>query len=197
VKITDLKPDTRNANKGNPRGLAQLEKSMRKFGFLEAGVLDKNNNIVGGNKRTDVAADIGLDDPIIIETDGTRPVYHKRTDIDLNTKQGREAAIALNRVAQVGIEFDPVVIEELLAEGVDLSGMWFENELAMLLGTLEMPDDPRELWSDMPDMGTEANAHRQLTLYFKTPEAVEAFSALLEQSIGDNTKSLWYPAKKE
>jgi hypothetical protein len=115
----------------------------------------------------------------------------------LNTKQGREAAIALNRVAQVGIEFDPVVIEELLAEGVDLSGMWFENELAMLLGTLEMPDDPRELWSDMPDMGTEANAHRQLTLYFKTPEAVEAFSALLEQSIGDNTKSLWYPAKKE
>jgi len=136
AKLSDLTPDDKNANKGTVRGRAQLEQSMRKFGFLEPGVLDKNDNIVGGNKRTEVAADLGLDDPIIVETDGTRPVYVRRSDLDLTTKRGREAAIALNRTAQTGIEFDGSVLEDLIGAGVEVGDWFFENELEALLGAV-------------------------------------------------------------
>ncbi len=35
-----------------------LRKSVERFGFLEPGVLDAHNRIIGGNNRTETAADI-------------------------------------------------------------------------------------------------------------------------------------------
>jgi hypothetical protein len=37
-----------------------------------------------------------MEDCIIVESDGTKPIYVKRTDIDLDSKQGREMALADN-----------------------------------------------------------------------------------------------------
>lgn len=51
VKISDLKFQDKNANKGSQFGDALLEKSIEKFGFIEAGVLDKHHNIISGNHQ--------------------------------------------------------------------------------------------------------------------------------------------------
>lgn len=49
VRLSDITPDDRNANAHTERGEYMLRRSMERFGFLEPGVLDANNRIIGGN----------------------------------------------------------------------------------------------------------------------------------------------------
>ena len=58
VKLSQIRQDELNANAHTERGTYMLRKSMERFGFLEPGVLDANNRIIGGNNRTETAADI-------------------------------------------------------------------------------------------------------------------------------------------
>jgi len=144
-----------------------LRRSLERFGFLEPGVLDVNNQVIGGNNRLVEAADVlDASDAVVIDIDGTRPVFVRRRDLDLTTAEGREAAIALNRTAQVGIEFDPMVIESLLVDEVNLGDWFHDKELDALLlaaagehaATLEgigaaRPDYSEldaDFWADMP-----------------------------------------------
>ena len=144
VKLSDITPDDRNANRHTERGEYMLRRSLERFGFLEPGVLDANNRIIGGNSRTEAAADVlSADDAIVIDIDGRRPVFVRRRDLDLTTPEGREAAIVLNRTAQVGIEFDPLMLEDLALSGVDM-GDWFQ------------PGELREFGLDIDDAGKVA-----------------------------------------
>ena len=134
VKLSDITPDDRNANAHTERGTYMLRRSIERFGFLEPGVLDANNRIIGGNNRTEAAADVlAAEDAIVIDIDGRRPVFVRRADLDLTTPEGREAAIALNRTAQVGIDFDPLAIMSLLVDDVNLSDWFQDSELDALL----------------------------------------------------------------
>jgi hypothetical protein len=78
INLDQIKFDRHNANKGSVRGRGQIEASLREFGFADAGTLDKNNTIIGGNKRTEVAGEIGMDEAIIVDVDGTKPVFIRR-----------------------------------------------------------------------------------------------------------------------
>jgi len=120
-KISDLIPDPKNANKGTARGRGMLETSLQKYGFGRSVLLDKNNVIMAGNKTIESAGGIGMENVRIIETDGTEIIAVKRTDLDANSKQGRELAIADNRVGEVGLEWDKEVLESLEFEGVGIA----------------------------------------------------------------------------
>lgn len=196
--IAALTPDEKNANRGNQRGTGMIEESLRKYGAGRSILVDKNGRVIAGNKTLEGATSIGLEDVIVVETDGKKLVAVKRTDLDLDSPEARELAIADNRTGQVNLEWDPAVLSELAQEGVDIHQFWSENEFNLLLGQIGEPDDPREHWSDMPSgMPDEPMAHRMINVYFKTPEAVHAFFALVEQTYTDNTKTIWYPAKTE
>jgi sporulation protein YlmC with PRC-barrel domain len=141
ITLADITPDSKNANKGNERGAVQLENSLRQYGAGRSILLDKNNRIIAGNKTYEQAGQIGLDNLLVIETDGTQLVAVKRTDIDIDTKQGRELAIADNRTSQVGLEWDTDVLKGLADEDdVDLSIFWREDELAALFAEDATPD---------------------------------------------------------
>ena len=86
-------------------------------------------------------------------------MFVRRRDLDLTTPEGREAAIALNRTAQVGIEFDPLVLEDLAVSGVGL-GDWFQPAELRAFG-LDVDDAGRvqapdysdllaDFWGDVP-----------------------------------------------
>jgi len=144
ANLSDIKFDKSNANKGSERGRYMIESSMREFGFADAGTLDRNNVIIGGNKRTEVAGEIALsDEAIIIDVDGTKPVYIRRNDLDLSDPEddrARKLAYALNRTSEVSMTWNT---EQLLADmgaGLDLSGMFREDELDALLAELQVPD---------------------------------------------------------
>ena len=139
-KLSDLALDSGNANKGTERGRQAIEASIREFGFADAGTLDKHNTIIGGNKRTLAAGVIGMDEAIIIDVDGTQPVYIRRNDLDLSSTEddrARRLAYALNRSQQLSLEWDA---EQMLADlnaGFDLSALWRQDELDELLADLQ------------------------------------------------------------
>ena len=94
AKIEDLVPDDKNFNKGTEKGQKLIENSFSQFGAGRSILIDKNNKIIAGNKSVENATIIGLEDVIIVETTGDKLVAVKRTDIDLDSKEGREMALA-------------------------------------------------------------------------------------------------------
>jgi DNA modification methylase len=124
TKIKDLIPDNKNFNKGTEYGNSLIEKSLRKFGAGRSILIDKNNRIIAGNKTIENAAAIGLEDLQIVESDGTKIIAVKRTDIDLDSKAGRELALADNATAKANIDWDIETTFEVANEfGFD-AGEW-------------------------------------------------------------------------
>lgn len=113
AKLTDLIPDNLNANKGTEFGNSLIEKSISRFGAGRSILLDKNNRIIAGNKTVENAGSIGIEDVLIIETDGRQLVAVKRVDVDLDSAEGRELAIADNASAKASISWDEENIQKI------------------------------------------------------------------------------------
>lgn len=109
-KIDRLVPDDRNFNKGTEYGQHLIEKSLREFGAGRSILIDKNNRVIAGNKTIESAANIGLENILIVETAGNQIVAVKRTDIDLDSPKGREMALADNATADANLCFDTDII---------------------------------------------------------------------------------------
>ena len=105
-----LVPDDKNFNKGTEFGNAMIEKSLRKLGAGRSIVIDKHNRVIAGNKTVENAASIGLDKVIVVETTGDQIVAVKRVDIDLDSKKGRELALADNATSKANLDWDEDMI---------------------------------------------------------------------------------------
>lgn len=128
-KIKELIQDDKNFNKGTEFGNSLIEKSFRKFGAGRSILIDKNNRIIAGNKSVENAMSIGIEDVQIIESDGTKIIAVKRTDIDLDSQQGREMALADNASAKANIVFDAELIESEVGEAIAVEwGVELEKE---------------------------------------------------------------------
>lgn len=127
ASIESLVPHDKNFNKGTEYGQHLIEESLRKFGAGRSILIDKNNRIIGGNKTIENAVNIGMDDLIIVESDGTKVVAVKRTDIDLDTQKGREMALADNATSEANLAWDKEIIMQE-AEKFDFDpGDWGVN----------------------------------------------------------------------
>lgn len=104
--ISELKFDDKNFNKHTPRGMSLLEKSLNQFGAGRSILVDKDSNIIAGNGIVEAAANAGITKTKVIETDGTELVVVKRKDVELNSDQGREMALADNATAASDLEWD-------------------------------------------------------------------------------------------
>lgn len=126
ANIKDLKFDDKNFNKHSEFGMGLLEKSLRQFGAGRSILLDKDNNIIAGNGVVEAAGQIGLEKVRIIETNGDEIIAVKRTDVELNSDQGREMALADNATASADLVWDEEALRsefddsELRGWGVDL-----------------------------------------------------------------------------
>ena len=130
AKISDLVFDDKNFNKHTEYGMSLIEKSIRNNGAGRSILIDKNNRIIAGNGVTEIAGQIGLEDVQIVESDGTKIIAVKRTDIDLDSKQGREMALADNATAAVDLEWDADAIADVSAEfDIDVSGWGVDIDL--------------------------------------------------------------------
>lgn len=104
--IKDLKFDDKNFNKHTQYGMSLLEKSLRENGAGRSILLDKDNNIIAGNGVVEAAGQIGLENVKIVEATGNEIIAVKRTDVSLDSKKGREMALADNATAKADIEWD-------------------------------------------------------------------------------------------
>lgn len=116
ARITDLVGDNHNFNKGTQYGDHLMDESLRQFGLGRSILIDKNNRIIAGNKTTEKAGELGFEDVLIVETDGKTLIAVKRTDIDLDSKAGRELALADNATSKANLEWDEAALEAVAAE---------------------------------------------------------------------------------
>ncbi len=148
--INDVRPQRRNANKHSPRGLGQLETSVQTDGWIGAITVAADGESFDGSARVELASAAGFEDAIIVESDGTRPIIHIRSDIpNADDMRAVRLGLAANRVAQVNLEWDAAVLTELGAD-IDLSAFFSKDELMVLLQ--EVPDiDFKEYGEDTAD----------------------------------------------
>jgi len=108
TKISDLVPDANNYNLGTEFGSGLIAKSIQKNGLGRSLLLDKNGKVIAGNKTLEgtVAAGFNDEDIIVVKTDGKKLVVVQRTDLDLDTKRGKEMALADNATAKANLVWD-------------------------------------------------------------------------------------------
>lgn len=128
IRIEDLKMDGTNANKGTDEGRELLGKSLEELGLGRSILVDKDNNVIAGNKTLEAALKLGIKDIVIVETQGDKMVAVKRTDIDLNTEKGRDLAIADNAIGEKNLEWDEEALETLEQEFGISRGEWGDPE---------------------------------------------------------------------
>jgi hypothetical protein len=116
TKIDQLTPDDRNLNRHTEYGSSLLEKSVAQFGLGRSILIDKNNRIIAGNGITETAGALGMEDVVVVETTGDKLVAVKRTDIDLDSKEGRELALADNATAAANLDWDTDKVAEIAGE---------------------------------------------------------------------------------
>ena len=165
VNIGALVFDQKNANKGTSRGRKMLGKSLKAHGAGRSILVDKHGNVIAGNKTLEQAIAAGHKDVLVVKTDGSQLVAVQRTDLDLADKKAKALAIADNRVAEVGLEWDAAVLAEM-SKDVDLSEMFTEDELAALVA-----DVPR-----LNEIETELRAKNFVRVLLSVPveKAAEA-----------------------
>lgn len=135
TKISGFRPQKQNANRHTQRGLGLLDKSMSDHGFFGAMTSAADGEIFDGSARLETAYErFGEEvEPIIIDADGTRPIIVRRTDIpNADDPRAKKMAIAANRIASVDLEWDANILAAI-ADEVDISDMFFDEELAAII----------------------------------------------------------------
>ena len=128
VDIDSLQQDTHNFNRGTEQGQELMEKSFSELGAGRSILVDKNGNIIAGNKSQKAAKAAGIKKVRIIETTGDELVAVKRTDIDIDSAEGRKMALLDNLTTQVNLAWDPSEIDAVSSEieGFDPSDYGFD-----------------------------------------------------------------------
>lgn len=110
--IEDLVFDDLNFNQHTEFGMSQLEKSLRKFGAGRSILVDKDNRIIGGNGITEAAVNAGITKTKVVEVTGDELVVVKRTDVALDSEQGRGMALADNATSAVNLQWNTENLEK-------------------------------------------------------------------------------------
>ena len=177
ANIADLIPDDKNFNLGSEYGKGLLDKSMQKFGAGRSVLIDKNNRLIAGNKASESFGELGNEKVLIVETTGDTLVAVKRTDIDLDTAEGREMAMADNATAKADLVWDNETIGEVCSELGINAGEWGVN----------IPADEED---EQPDDLDAENKSKPYVLKITFPSAamqtafVMAYKETLEHDYG-------------
>jgi len=180
VSLDDIHFDKRNANVGTKRGSEVVEKSVSDFGFIDPGILDKDNELIGGNKRTKAAKAVGHKNAIIIDADGKTPIYIRYKEFDLDSsdaeirEKSRRLAYMLNRAAEISLKWDVAQLEEDVASGFDLSDMFDPDEIEkMIVKAKALPP--------VTDQEEPTLVSEHYVQIYCSSEDLEAFMPMLEE----------------
>ena len=122
IDIQELAQDAHNFNRGNEQGQQLMERSFKELGAGRSILLDRNGNIIAGNKSQQAAIAAGIKKVRVIETTGDELVAVKRTDVDIDSAEGRKMAYLDNLTTQVNLTWDQTELEAVQAdvEGFDI-----------------------------------------------------------------------------
>lgn len=143
VAIQDLKPDSRNPRRRTERSHSLIERSLSHYGAARSIVIDEDGAVLAGNGTLEAAAAIGIDQVIVVPSDGNILVAVQRSDF--NEVQKREYSISDNRSSDLS-EFDAAVLTDLLSDlpDLDITPFFSEDEFKALLEADNIGQDDQE-----------------------------------------------------
>ncbi len=150
--IADLTPDPKNARTHPERNIRTIAKSLEEVGAARSIVIDEDNVILAGNGLVEAAGMVGIEDIRIVEASGNEIIAVRRTG--LTKKQKKRLAVLDNRAGELA-EWNPEVLAELTKE-IDLSDLFFEDELSALLNSVNADTNGGLLPGADPDAIPEA-----------------------------------------
>lgn len=104
--IDALHYDAHNFNAHTEQGRALLKKSVDENGFARSIVVDQNNNIIAGNGIVEAARSLNKKNIRVIDTTGDELVVVRRTDLDIDSEEGRRLALADNTTSAVNLAWN-------------------------------------------------------------------------------------------
>ena len=152
INIEELIQDSRNFNKGSEQGQELMERIFKEMGAGRSILIDRNGNIIAGNKSQKAAIAAGIKKVRIIETTGDELVAVKRTDVDIDSAEGRKMAYLDNLTTQVNLTWDETELQAVQAdvEGFDIADFGVDvADIPMI--------EPKESVSDDDDVHIEDN----------------------------------------
>jgi len=142
-KLSNYRPQVKNANLHTARGLGMLDHVMGEAGWITAVTVAADGEAIDGSARLETAYSRFGDEvePIIVRSRGDRPIIHIREDIEsADDPRAIKLSVAANRIAQIDLDWDVDVLKEW-DEEIDLSSMFFDGEIeSMLDGDEETPN---------------------------------------------------------
>ena len=203
AKLSDFTTQKRNINKHRVRGMGQLSNIVSKEGWQSAITVAANHETFSGSARLETAQELFGDEsePIVVHTVGDRAVIIVRDDIPTaDDPRAIRLGIADNRISE--LNYDPdIELLAAIAEEVDISDMYFEDELAALVARDQNEDegtnDQVEVWQGMPEFNGDAIANKSIHVHFESMDDYYQFAELVNQKLTDKTRSIWFPPKPE
>lgn len=177
-KLEDCTPDPQNANEGTLRGSQLLERSLERHGAGRSIVVDKNGVVLAGSKTLEAGVERGLD-VIVVQSNGHKLVVVQRIDLDLTDTKTRELAYLDNRASEVGLKWSPTQLEADLARGIELGGMFTDDEREELLKLLDQAEVTTKFHFD--DMAQYEQFQKLIGLIQQTYPGPTSFGAKLTQ----------------
>jgi len=132
--LSELKQDPRNARRHSARNLAAIETSIAETGFGRPMLAANDGTLIAGNLTSEALANLGMEDVIVVRSDGTRPIVHIREDIEPGDERAIKAGLYDNLASDLADGYDPVVLAALLEE-VELSPVLLTTDEAAALLT--------------------------------------------------------------
>lgn len=131
INIEELVQDGHNFNKGTGQGQRIMEESFSELGAGRSILIDKDGNIIAGNKSQKAAMAAGIKKVRVIETTGDELVAVKRTDISIDSDEGRRLAYLDNRSQQVNLSWDEVELKTYAEDlDIDMEELGFDDPMA-------------------------------------------------------------------
>lgn len=141
VRIASLKEfrlDPGNANLHTERGQALVRESLTKRKFARPMFAAGDKTMLAGNLTKVTAEEVGMNEAIVIETDGTRPIIHVRMDLKADDLEARQLALEDNRAAELSLNWDTERLLEMGMQSRELLTGWNDAEWDALVG--QMPE---------------------------------------------------------
>ncbi len=204
IKVADLTPDPRNANRGTRRGRRALKTSLEKYGAGRSILVDKHGTVIAGNKTLEGARAAGVTDVIVVPTDGSQLVAVQRTDLDLTADaKARELAYADNRTSELDLEWDAEEVARDLEAGLTLPEELFTADELTAFTPADEPETERTFSPIVSytivfdDQDQQARFHAFIRYLKEKHPELETIGARLDLFIGESAKGLVAQVKGE
>jgi len=187
-RLGDLIPWKNNARRISDVNAQRLVQSLEEFGQVEMLAIEPDNELIDGHQRQycwSAAAEFGPDYEVEV-----RVASRKLTE-----REKRKLSVFLHRGAQGEWDWDLLIgwnaNEDLLSWGFET---WeFGVDKTINDETINYDD----LWEGMPAFEQEEQSPFQTVLvHFRNENDVADFAALIEQTVTQQTKYIWYPKQE-